>query len=107
MSNDAALRIKAAHVGLAAKLDSPGWRLVDGLDGSLVDSVFDERSVGVDHVPGDGRAVTPVQSHRPRAMPSGTPTPRPPVTMIDGSLGRGADNAVLPVSAAGLLALAG
>ncbi len=63
VSNDAALRIKAAHVGLAAKeyvplpaygrdLDSPGWRLVDGLDGSLVDSVFGERSVAVDDVPG-------------------------------------------------------
>jgi PhoH-like ATPase len=65
VSNDAALRIKAAHVGLAAKeyvpvpaygrdVDSPGWRTIDGLDGALVDQVFDDRGVEVDLVPGAG-----------------------------------------------------
>jgi len=63
VSNDAALRIKAAHLGLAAKeyvpmsaygreLDSPGWRTIDGLDPALVDLVFEERGVEVDEVPG-------------------------------------------------------
>jgi len=63
VSNDAALRIKAAHVGLAAKeyvpvsaygrgLDSPGWLTVSGLDGALVDRVFAERRVEVADVPG-------------------------------------------------------
>jgi PhoH-like ATPase len=65
VSNDAALRIKAAHVGLAAKeyvpvpaygrdVDSPGWRTIDGLDGALVDQVFDDRGVEVDLVAGAG-----------------------------------------------------
>jgi PhoH-like ATPase len=63
VSNDAALRIKAAHVGLAAReyipipakgrtTDSPGWRTIDGLEGSLVDLVFEERGVEADEVPG-------------------------------------------------------
>ncbi|MEO6120843.1 MAG: PhoH family protein, partial [Acidimicrobiales bacterium] len=63
VSNDAALRIKAAHVGLAAKeyiplpaygrdLDSPGWRTVGGLDGSVIDALFDARVVEVAEVPG-------------------------------------------------------
>jgi PhoH-like ATPase len=56
VSNDAALRIKAAHVGLAAKEyvpvpaygrvgDSSGWLTVDGLDGALIDRLFDERKL--------------------------------------------------------------
>ena len=56
VSNDAALRIKAAHVGLAAKDyvpvpaygrdgDSPGWVTLDGLDGALIDQLFDERKL--------------------------------------------------------------
>ena len=63
VSNDAALRIKAAHLGLAAKeyvplpaygrdVDSPGWRTISGLDGGLVDQVFSERSLLVSDVPG-------------------------------------------------------
>ncbi|HET7489889.1 MAG TPA: PhoH family protein [Acidimicrobiales bacterium] len=63
VSNDAALRIKAAHLGLAAKeyvplpaygreQSSPGWRTLDGLDGALVDRVFAERAVAVADVPG-------------------------------------------------------
>lgn len=63
VSNDAALRIKAAHLGLAAKeyvplpaygrgLDSPGWRTIGDLDGALVDRLFTDRSVGLDEVPG-------------------------------------------------------
>lgn len=63
VSNDAALRIKAAHVGLAAKeyvpvsaygrdLESPGWRTVAGLDGPLIDRLFAERSVDVGDVAG-------------------------------------------------------
>ncbi|MGI9022880.1 MAG: PhoH family protein [Acidimicrobiales bacterium] len=62
VSNDAALRIKAAHVGLAAKeyvpvsaygrhLGSPGWRTLTGLDGALVDRLFAERRVEVGDVP--------------------------------------------------------
>jgi PhoH-like ATPase len=58
VSNDAALRIKAAHVGLAAKeyvpvpaygrdLDSPGWQTVDGVDGGVIDRLFEERSLEV------------------------------------------------------------
>ena len=65
VSNDAALRIKAAHVGLAAKEyvplpaygrshDSPGWRTIEGLDGSLVDALFDARRLPADQVPGAG-----------------------------------------------------
>ena len=56
VSNDAALRIKAAHVGLAAKEyvpvpaygrdgDDPGWRTIDGLDGALIDRLFEERKL--------------------------------------------------------------
>jgi len=59
VSNDAALRIKAAHVGLAAKeyvpvpaygrdVDSPGWQTVEGVDGATIDRLFEERSLGVD-----------------------------------------------------------
>jgi len=58
VSNDAALRIKAAHVGLAAKEyvpvpaygregDSPGWLTVDGLDGALIDRLFEERKLAI------------------------------------------------------------
>ena len=58
VSNDAALRIKAAHVGLAAKeyvpvpaygrdVDSPGWQTVEGLDGAFIDRLFEERKVAV------------------------------------------------------------
>ncbi len=54
VSNDAALRIKAAHVGLAAKEyvppsaygrrnDSAGWQTVDGVDGALIDRLYEER----------------------------------------------------------------
>lgn len=53
VSNDAALRIKAAHVGLAAKeyvptsaygraSDSAGWHTVD-VDGTLIDRFYDQR----------------------------------------------------------------
>ena len=63
VSNDAALRIKAAHLGLAAKeyvplpaygrdLESPGWRTLSDLDGGLVDRIFAERAVPVGDVPG-------------------------------------------------------
>ncbi|MGH9154074.1 MAG: PhoH family protein [Acidimicrobiales bacterium] len=63
VSNDAALRIKSAHVGLAAKeyvpvaaygrdLDSPGWRTVSGLGGALIDRVFAERRVELADVAG-------------------------------------------------------
>lgn len=63
VSNDAALRIKAAHIGLAAKeyvplpaygrhLDSPGWRTLEGLDGVLVDTLFADRSVEATDVAG-------------------------------------------------------
>lgn len=58
VSNDAALRIKAAHVGLAAKeyvpvpaygrdLDSPGWQTVDGVDGGVIDRLFEAKSLDV------------------------------------------------------------
>jgi PhoH-like ATPase len=58
VSNDAALRIKAAHVGLAAKEyvpvpaygrsgDSPGWLTVEGLDGALIDRLFEDRKIEV------------------------------------------------------------
>ncbi len=63
VSNDAALRIKAAHLGLAAKeyipvsaygrdLGSPGYTTVTGLDGALIDRVYAERRVEVADVPG-------------------------------------------------------
>jgi len=63
LSNDAALRIKAAHLGLAAKeyvpspaygrdSDSPGWRTIAGIDGSLVDRLFADRVVAVAEVDG-------------------------------------------------------
>jgi len=63
VSNDAALRIKAAHVGLAAKeyvpvpaygrgTDSPVWRTLGDLDGALLDRLFAERRVSAVDVPG-------------------------------------------------------
>nr|MDQ3354625.1 PIN domain-containing protein [Actinomycetota bacterium] len=63
VSNDAALRIKAAHLGLAAKeyvplpaygrhLDSPGWHTLEGLDGGLIDTLFSDRSVEAADVAG-------------------------------------------------------
>jgi len=63
VSNDAALRIKAAHVGLAAKEyvpvpaygrdgESPGWMTIDGLDGALIDRLFDERTLEVAELDG-------------------------------------------------------
>lgn len=63
VSNDAALRIKAAHVGLAAKeyiplpaygreLGSPGWHTVGGLDGAVIDALFEQRSIDVADVAG-------------------------------------------------------
>jgi PhoH-like ATPase len=62
VSNDAALRIKAAHLGLAAKeyvpsaayrrdLDSPGWRTVNDVDGAVIDRLFIDRLLGIDQVP--------------------------------------------------------
>jgi PhoH-like ATPase len=62
VSNDAALRIKAAHLGLAAKeyvpspaygrdLESPGWRTVTGVSGEVIDRIFAERSLDVSEVP--------------------------------------------------------
>ena len=62
VSNDAALRIKAAHVGLAAKEyvpvpaygregEGPGWVTVDGVDGALIDRVFEERSIELAELP--------------------------------------------------------
>ncbi len=61
VSNDAALRIKAAHVGLAAKeyvpvqaygldSDTPGWLTIEGLDGALIDRLFDEKKLGIDEL---------------------------------------------------------
>jgi PhoH-like ATPase len=58
VSNDAALRIKAAHVGLAAKEyvpvpaygrggDGPGWQTLEGVDGALVDRLFEDRKLAV------------------------------------------------------------
>jgi PhoH-like ATPase len=58
VSNDAALRIKAAHVGLAAREyvplsaygrdeDAPGWRSVDLGDGALIDRLYEDRKVDV------------------------------------------------------------
>jgi PhoH-like ATPase len=63
VSNDAAMRIKAAHLGLAAKeyvpsaayrrdADSPGWVMIDGADGALIDRLFTERAVAVADVEG-------------------------------------------------------
>jgi len=63
VSNDAALRIKAAHLGLRAKeyvpspaygrdADSPGWRTVTGIDPAVIDRLFADRSVEVGAVPG-------------------------------------------------------
>ena len=55
VSNDAALRIKAAHVGLSAREyvplpaygrdddDDPGWRSVELADGSLIDRLYEDR----------------------------------------------------------------
>ncbi len=56
VSNDAALRIKAAHVGLAAKEyvpvpaygregDTAGWLTVEGVDSALIDRLFDEKKL--------------------------------------------------------------
>jgi PhoH-like ATPase len=58
VSNDAALRIKAAHLGLAAKeyvpsaayrrdSESPGWLMIDGVDGSVIDRLFVDKAVAV------------------------------------------------------------
>lgn len=63
VSNDAALRIKAAHLGLAAKeyvpsvayrrdVDSPGWRLLEDVGGAVVDRFFAERVLAVEEVAG-------------------------------------------------------
>ena len=63
VSNDAALRIKAAHLGLAAReyvpvpaygrnSDSPGWHTIAGLDGPMIDRLFAERHLAVADVPG-------------------------------------------------------
>lgn len=63
VSNDAALRIKAAHVGLTAReyvpppaygrhLDSPGWHTYEDLDGPLVDGLFSDRSIEVASIDG-------------------------------------------------------
>jgi len=63
VSNDAALRIKAAHLGLAAKeyvpvpaygreLGSPGWTTVTGLDGALIDRIYADRRVEVGEAAG-------------------------------------------------------
>ncbi|MGH9178311.1 MAG: PhoH family protein [Acidimicrobiales bacterium] len=63
ISNDAALRIKAAHLGLAAKefvpvsaygraAGSPGWHTVTGVGGPVIDRLFAERQVAVDEVDG-------------------------------------------------------
>ena len=63
VSNDAALRIKAAHVGLTAReyvpqpgygrhLDSPGWHTFEELDGALIDHVFHQRSIELAELPG-------------------------------------------------------
>ena len=63
VSNDAALRIKAAHLGLTAReyvplpaygrhLDSPGWHTLDALDGKVIDRLFAERHIEVADVVG-------------------------------------------------------
>ena len=65
VSNDAALRIKAAHLGLTAReyvplpaygrhLDSPGWHTFDDLDGALIDRLFEKRSIEVSEIAGEG-----------------------------------------------------
>jgi len=65
VSNDAALRIKAAHLGVAAKeyvpsvayrreLDSAGWQTFTGVDGAVIDRLFSDRAVGVEDVPDAG-----------------------------------------------------
>ncbi len=64
VSNDAALRIKAAHLGLIAReyvplpaygrhLDSPGWHTLENLDGTVIDQLFERRSVEVTDVVDD------------------------------------------------------
>ncbi|HVM63623.1 MAG TPA: PhoH family protein [Acidimicrobiales bacterium] len=66
VSNDAALRIKAAHLGLAAKEyvpsaaygrddGSPGWLMIDDVPGRLIDELFSERAVAVE---GAGQAAS-------------------------------------------------
>ena len=61
VSNGAALRIKAAHLGLAAKeyvpspaygkdTVSPGWRTITGVDGAVIDRLFGERCLDVSDV---------------------------------------------------------
>jgi PhoH-like ATPase len=58
VSNDAALRIKAAHLGLSAKeyvpsaayrrdSDSPGWLMIDGVDGATIDRLFVEKTIAI------------------------------------------------------------
>ncbi len=58
VSNDAALRIKAAHVGLAAREyvplsaygrdeDAPGWRSVDVGEGGVIDRLYEDRKLDV------------------------------------------------------------
>jgi PhoH-like ATPase len=65
VSNDAALRIKAAHLGLRAKEyvpsvaygrehDSPGWTIIDDVDGATIDRLFAERSLPVAEVAAAG-----------------------------------------------------
>jgi PhoH-like ATPase len=61
VSNDAALRIKAAHVGLAAKEyvpvpaygrdgETPGWLTIEGVESALIDRLFDEKRLPVDEL---------------------------------------------------------
>lgn len=58
VSNDAALRIKAAHVGLSAREyvpvaaygrdeGDPGWRNVEVADGTLIDRLYEDRKLEV------------------------------------------------------------
>jgi PhoH-like ATPase len=61
VSNDAALRIKSAHLGLAAKeyvpsaaygrdLESPGWLMIDDVAGAVIDRLFADRVLAAEEV---------------------------------------------------------
>jgi len=68
VSNDAALRIKAAHVGLSAREyvpvaaygrdeGDPGWRSLEVADGTLIDRLYEDRKIEADEIDaaaGDG-----------------------------------------------------
>lgn len=68
VSNDAALRIKAAHVGLSAREyvpvaaygrdeGDPGWRTVEVADGALIDRLYENRKIAVEEIDAVGAMV--------------------------------------------------